>query len=43
MEYQLKANHTYLDRTSYRNVHVQIISNGKNIIQSGSSPKIDIF
>ena len=29
------------NRTSYRNI--QIISNGKNIIQSGRSPQIDIL
>ena len=44
MEYQLKANnHLSGQNILYWNVHVQIISNGKNIIQSGRSPKIDIF
>ena len=44
IEYQLKANNRLSGQNIlYWNVHVQIISNGKNIIQSGRSPKIDIF
>ena len=42
MEHQLMANNHLSGQSIYRNVHVHIIFNGTNIIQSGST-KIDIF